>query len=76
MNVIDLPAEREERKLDREPKLWFCDCGCVTFYHWSNGAIQCACDAQFGLLLLLSWLNSFSFLTGILNKWYCVGTRQ
>ena len=22
--------------------MWACFCGCVSFYHWENGALQCA----------------------------------
>ena len=39
---IDLAAERRKREEEREPQMWCCDCGCITFYHWSNGAVQCA----------------------------------
>ena len=41
-NLINLGSEREKRDARNEPEMWCCDCGCVTFYHWSNGAIQCA----------------------------------
>ena len=46
-DLIDLAAEKERRLValkERrpEPQLWCCDCGCVTFYHWSSGAVQCA----------------------------------
>jgi hypothetical protein len=46
-NLVDLGAERKRRREmrsqdHREPEMWCCDCGCITFYQWSNGAVQCA----------------------------------
>ncbi|MDH4982469.1 hypothetical protein [Hyphomicrobium sp. D-2] len=46
-NLVDLDAERQRRnhtqcKEQHEPEMWCCDCGCITFYQWSTGAIQCA----------------------------------
>ncbi|MEO8420619.1 MAG: hypothetical protein ABI457_05450 [Hyphomicrobium sp.] len=46
-NLIDLDFERKRRNHahyteQHEPEMWCCECGCITFYQWSSGAIQCA----------------------------------
>ncbi|CAN1723119.1 GATA-type domain-containing protein [Hyphomicrobium sp. 1Nfss2.1] len=46
-NLIDLDFERKRRNHaqtheQHEPEMWCCECGCITFYQWSTGAIQCA----------------------------------
>jgi len=46
-NLIDLDFERKRRNHAKpieqhEPEIWCCECGCITFYRWSTGAMQCA----------------------------------
>lgn len=47
-NVLQFRLRLDRRK--DEPMYWMCDCGCATFYHLSDGLLECAeCDSiQYG----------------------------